>query len=31
MVRGGHQGAVYVLDSVREAARRGTLEQFLSW
>jgi biotin carboxylase len=30
LVRGGHQGAVYVLDSVRESARRGTLKEFLA-
>jgi hypothetical protein len=30
LVRGGHQGAVYVMDSVRESARRGLLKQFLS-
>jgi hypothetical protein len=30
LVRGGHQGAVYVLDSAREAARRGLLKKFLS-
>jgi len=30
MVRGGHQGAVYMLDSVRESARRGTLGEFLA-
>jgi biotin carboxylase len=30
LVRGGHQGAVYVLDSVRESARRGKLEEFLT-
>jgi biotin carboxylase len=29
LVRGGHQGGVYVLDSIREAARRGTLKEFL--
>ncbi len=29
-VRGGSQGARYVLDSVREAGRRGTLRQFLA-
>jgi biotin carboxylase len=30
VVRGGHQGAVYLLDSVRAAARRGTLKEFLT-
>lgn len=30
LVKGGHQGAVYVLDSVREAARRGTAKEFLA-
>jgi biotin carboxylase len=30
LVRGGHQGAVYLLDSVREAARRGSLGEFLA-
>jgi biotin carboxylase len=30
VVRGGHQGGVYVLDSIRAAARRGTLKEFLS-
>ncbi len=29
LAQGGHQAAVYVLDSVREAARRGTLERYL--
>jgi biotin carboxylase len=29
-VRGGHQAAIYVLDSVRESARRGTLKGFLA-
>jgi hypothetical protein len=29
LARGGHQAAVYVLDSVREAARRGTLATYL--
>jgi biotin carboxylase len=28
-VRGGHQGGVYVLDSIRAAARRGVLKEFL--
>ncbi len=30
LARGGHQGAVYVMDSVREAARRGALGEFLA-
>jgi biotin carboxylase len=29
-VRGGHQGGVYVLDSIRAAARRGALKEFLA-
>lgn len=29
-VRGGHQGGVYVLDSIRAAARRGVLKEFLA-
>lgn len=29
-VRGGHQGGVYVLDSIREAARGGSLKEFLA-
>jgi biotin carboxylase len=29
LARGGHQAAVYVLDSVHEAAHRGTLGQYL--
>ena len=30
LVKGGHQGAVYVLDSLQEAARRGTVQEFLA-
>ncbi len=30
LARGGHQGAVYMMDSVREAARRGELRRFLA-
>ena len=29
MIRGSHQAGVYVLDSVREAARRGNLPRYL--
>jgi biotin carboxylase len=29
-VRGGHQGGIYVLDSIREAVRRGVLKEFLA-
>ncbi len=29
-VRGGHQGGVYVLDSIRAAARIGALKEFLA-
>jgi hypothetical protein len=30
LLRGGHQGAVYMMDSVREARRRGGLKEFLA-
>jgi hypothetical protein len=30
LARGGHQGAVYMMDSVREAGRRGRLREFLA-
>jgi hypothetical protein len=29
LAKGGHQGAVYIMDSVRESARTGTLAEFL--
>ncbi|MGA2639612.1 MAG: ATP-grasp domain-containing protein [Spirochaetia bacterium] len=30
LIRGGHQGATYVIDSAREAGRRGALKEFLA-